>query len=125
MANEGPPLSPSVLWDSEFSKETRVQLQGRQEDTWKAGGSMSGGWARAGVAAWVASGHAAHHGPTSRTPFISKSFQVYWGAGCLLSGSDVQSVHTSLCKHGQPLGAAPFQVSSHLVHTEKPRPLLP
>ena len=74
------------------------------------------------------SGHRAHHVPATRTPFISKKLSSILGRGrlgCLLSGSDVQRVCTTLCKRGQPLGAAPFQVSLHLVHTEKPRPLLP
>lgn len=129
MANERLPLSP-------------VGQQGFQRNTRPAAGKIKrhvdGRWAarvgdghRAGQADWVASLAAER---TTCLPqehlLFRKSFQVYlgrggWWLGCLLSGSDVQRVRAALCKRSQPLGAAPFQVSLHLVHTEKPQPLLP
>lgn len=48
MANEGPPLSPSVLRDSEFSKETRVQQRGSETTRGRKVGSTSRGWSERG-----------------------------------------------------------------------------
>lgn len=124
MANEGPPLSPSVLGTASFPKKhvsssggARRHVDGRWAarvgDGQSGGGSLGRLWPRSTPWAYL------------KNTFYPKRFQVYGGAGCLLPGSDVQSLRTTPCKHGQPLGAAPFQVSPHLIHTEKPRPLLP
>lgn len=92
MAKEGPPLSP-VLWDSKFSKETRVQQRGRQNNTWTAGGQHEWGMGteqggQTGLPLWPQSTPRACH---KNTFYFKKAFK-YTGVGrlgCLLSGSDV------------------------------------